>query len=863
MPTHLLLFSRLPLENGSRLAGYEILAPLGSGGMGEVYRALDSKIGREVALKILPDSLLDNQDRLARFQREAQSAGALNHPNLMTIHELGFDNGRYFIVSELLDGTTLRDRMSGGPLSARRAIEYAAQIAEGLAAAHEQGVVHRDLKPENLFVTREGRVKILDFGLAKVTIPSADGLTDAKTAQQVPGTDPGTVLGTVGYMSPEQVRGESVDGRSDIFALGAILYEMVSGQRAFHGSSSVDTLHAILHADPKELASVSNAVPPALSRIVDHCLEKDAKARFQSARDLAFDLNAVSGSSTELIAPLRTARLPIAALWIVAILVTAFASWFLSRHTFHPGVPRFRRLTFQARPLGTAVFAPDQQSILTSSPGVHGPPDIFVSPIGSPEMRGLGLPGAQVLAVSRRGELAVLLNAHYIGSFITEGTLARVPFGGGAPREVMKDVSWADWTPSGDDLMIMHAAGGKTSIEMPIGTLLYEASGWLSTPRVSPDGQQVAFAAHPHNGSDDGSIVVVDSHRNATVVSPSYASVQGVAWTPDGKQIWYTASPEGSSRALYSTTPKGGTPRLLVNTPGTMTLHDISRGGRVLVSESTNRIRLFVRTPSDAADRELSWLDWSLLRDLSPDGKRILFDESGEGGGKGYAVYVRDTDGSPAVRLGDGVAMTFSHDGTSALVIRNQPEPPQVFSYPIGAGSIRQLTHDGLSHDFASWTPDGGSLLIRASDTKHRSGVYLQSIAEGIPRPVTPPNSGGFPFSSPDGRWVFARDEQSLAILYPLRSGDRPIPLPEMTRADAIAGWSPDAKQLLFVRRSENPARVFRLDLASHRLELRKQIPLPETLYGVNSFRMTSDERTYAYSVVSSASDYYLLDGVK
>ncbi len=846
----------MSLEIGTRLGGYEIVAPLGAGGMGEVYRARDARIGREVALKILPESLSDNEDRLTRFQREAQAAGGLNHPNLLTIHELGSENGRMFIVSELLDGTTLRERMSGGPLAPRRSIEYASQIAEGLAAAHEQGVVHRDLKPENIFVTRDGRVKILDFGLAKVTSSLPAGLTDARTAQHVAGTDPGTILGTAGYMSPEQVRGGAVDARSDIFALGAILYEMLSGRRAFHGTSSVDTLHAILHADPPELSSTSAHVPPALERIVNHCLEKDPERRFQSARDLAFDLGSVSSSSTELIAPKQRARMSSLPLWIAAILVAAIASWFVSRATLHRSVPRFQRLTFSSRPLSGAAFTTDQQSIVFASQRSVGSTEVFVAPIDSPEMRSIGLPGANVLSVSTRGELAVLLNARVLSFFIVAGTLARLPLGGGAPREVAKDVQWADWTPAGDDLLILRVVNGQSRIELPIGKVIYQSNGWIGTPKISPDGQSIALIEHPSQGDDGGYVVLIDRAHKAQTITPIYTSIQGLAWTPDSQQIWYTVAEQGNVNVLYGVS-RSSKPRLLIAAPGVLKIEAIARDGRALVSESSPHIKLFVPGPDGRQDRDLSWLDWSLLRDISSDGKRVLFDETGEGGGKTYSVYMRDVDGSPAVRLGDGGAMGFSPDGRSVIAIPPQPVPTQLFLYPTGAGQAQQLTHDSLNHNFAAWTPDGRSIVFQAGR------LYVQSVAGGSPRPISPNGVSGPVVVSPDGRWAYSRGPDGIARLYPLNRGPE-VKLPELAPNDIVAGWSSDSKEMFVVHRQENPAHIVRVDVATHRIRPWKEFPIPpESLTGVAAIRVTADGRAYAYSVITNSSDLYLLDHVE
>src|SRR5215471_7678066 len=281
---------------GAKLGPYEILAPIGAGGMGEVYRAKDPRLGREVAIKVLPPSFAQDADRLKRFEQEARAAGILNHPNITAVHDIGSHDGAPYIVTELLEGETLRARLSTGAVPARKAIDYAIQIAKGLAAAHEKGIVHRDLKPENLFLTRDGRVKILDFGLAKLKPETVEaGQTDLQT---VSGTQPGVVLGTMGYMSPEQVRGKPADARSDIFSLGTILYEMIAGRKAFRGDSAADTITAILSKEPPELSHTNKDVHPGLDRIVRHCLEKNPEERFESARDVAFDLEALSTVSS-------------------------------------------------------------------------------------------------------------------------------------------------------------------------------------------------------------------------------------------------------------------------------------------------------------------------------------------------------------------------------------------------------------------------------------------------------------------------------------------------------------------------------------------------------------------------------------
>src|SRR2546428_6565280 len=287
----------MPITAGTKLGRYEIRSPLGAGGMGEVYRARDEKLNREVAIKVLPATLSQNADRLRRFEQEAQAAGALNHPNILAVYDVGTHDGAPYVVSELLEGQSLKERLSDGPLAQRKTIDYAVQVAHGLADVHEKGIVHRDLNPDNLFITKDDRVKILDFGLAKLIEPVGEGVAQTEIATRKVQTDPGTVMGTVGYMSPEQVRGRHVDHRSDIFSFGAVLYEMLCGQRAFHGDSAVETLNAILKEEPPELTTTNRNIAPALERVVWHCLEKSPERRFQSATDVAFALESLSGSS--------------------------------------------------------------------------------------------------------------------------------------------------------------------------------------------------------------------------------------------------------------------------------------------------------------------------------------------------------------------------------------------------------------------------------------------------------------------------------------------------------------------------------------------------------------------------------------
>ena len=525
---------------GQKIGPYEIAGQIGAGGMGEVYKARDPRLGRDVAIKVLPPSFSSDPDRLQRFAQEARAAAALNHPNILAIFDIGEDKGAPYVVSELLEGETLRDRLRSGPLSTRKAIDFALQMAHGLAAAHEKGIVHRDLKPENLFITHDNRLKILDFGLAKLIHPEESSSSgDAPTMQVA--TDPGVVMGTVGYMSPEQVRGKPADHRSDIFSFGSILYEMVSGKRAFHGDSPADTMSAILKEDPPELAETGRNIPPALQRIVNHCLEKNPGQRFQSAGDVAFNLESLTEISTPSKVGLKPMDAPARRRWLVPslaalLLVAACAGTYLvARSAGTHEEPSFHRLTFRRGTIMAARFSPDGQTILYGAALEGKPVEIFTTRFDSTDSRPLGLEKTELLGISSRGELAVILNAHSTAAFVESGTMAKVPLAGGAPREVLDGVEWADWTPDGLDLAVARARSGRNVLEFPGDKVIYKPQGWVSHIRFSRDGNLLAFADHVPTG-DDGRVVVVDREGNPKVSSSFYSSIEGVAWSQEWKR---------------------------------------------------------------------------------------------------------------------------------------------------------------------------------------------------------------------------------------------------------------------------------------------------------------------------------------
>ena len=864
----------MTLAPGSRLGPYEIVSPLGAGGMGEVYRARDPRLDREVAVKVLPASFASDPDRLRRFEQEAKAAGALNHPNIMAVYDAGSHDGAPYVVSELLEGETLRAVLAGGPVSARRAIDYATQTARGLAAAHEKGIVHRDLKPENLFVTRDGRVKVLDFGLAKLTRPEGaiGPVTEAPTATA--GTEPGIVLGTIGYMSPEQVRGQPTDARSDIFTLGAILHEMLSGKRAFRGDTAADTMSAILREDPPDLSETNKGVPPGLERVARHCLEKNPEQRFQSARDLAFDLEALSGLSAprpQTPGPGVRRRIPSlasaagVALAVVAGVIVGHLLW----KTKPASPPSYHVLTYRRGTIWSARFAPDGQTIVyAASWDGSQKSELYSVRVEGPESLRLALPPGQVESISRAGEM-LLLNLPYDFSMGGErtGTLSQVPLSGNAPRELLEDVGDADWAPDGGALAVVRAPQRRYRLEFPVGKTIYETTGWISHPRVSPKGVSVAFLDHPVAGDDLGSLALVDRSGKKRTLSTPWASTQGVGWRPDGQEIWFTATQVGSSRALYGVTLSGHQ-RVVATAPGGMILQDVARDGRVLFIHGKERVGILGLLPGETKERDFSGLDWSSFPILSRDARAVVFTEQGEGAGPGYSVYLRKLDGSPAVRLGEGTAMAISPDGKWVLACLIRATPAQLALLPTGAGESRTFPKDAIDHAVgggpATFLPDGKRIAFVGREPGRPARVFVQDLVGGPARPVTQEGVEAF-LLSPDGKSVLARNQQAEFFRTPLEGGPS-LTIRGLEPTDWPIQWASDGRNV-FVRRTviELPARVYRVDTETGRREIWKEfMPAdPAGIEALEPYAISPDGGTIVFFYGRNLSELYLAEGIR
>jgi eukaryotic-like serine/threonine-protein kinase len=858
----------MALTSGTKLGPYEIIAPLGAGGMGEVYQARDTRLDRAVAIKILPTHLSDDPMRRQRFEREAKAVSRLNHPHICTLYDIGRQDDIDFIVMEYVEGVTLVARLEKGPLPTAEVLEYGIQLASALDKAHRNGVTHRDLKPGNIMLAKSG-TKLLDFGLAKAGLPMGAGATLTNAAAQAdPVTREGAVVGTVPYMSPEQVEGKEVDGRSDIFSLGAVLYEMVTGGRAFQGQSDFSVASAVLMKDPEPISTLQPLTPPALERTIRVCLAKDPDARWQSAGDLCKELRWIAeggsqiGTGMPLASKARRAIRPRIA-WILAAVFAAVAAAALLRASLagRGNEPlAFHQLNFRREAVFQAAFA-EKDTVVYSAATSGNTPQIFAVRPDYPEPKPLGPPGMQLLAVSSKGELAVLIGAKYVWYRLFTGTLARMPLDGGAPREVEEGVRQADWSPDGSQLAIIREVGGKDRLEYPIGKLLREVSGYMSDVRVSPRGDRIAYFEHPRKWDDRGSVNIVDLAGNNFVLSEGYWSERGLAWSPDGKEILFSASQSGGPYTVYAVTPAGRR-RVAYQAPGGLTIQDVARDGRWLATRLDYRYAAMVHTPGNFSgrdeDRDLSWLNTSHARALSQDGNSLLFAETGLG--TNYAVCLRKTDGSPVVRLGEGWPADLSADGKWALAVI-QTHPPQLVSYPTGAGETQQFRRGDIeNYVTAQWFRDGKRVLVGGNEPGKGTRFYVQE-AGGEARSVTTEGTRDGRLSA-DGTLVLAQGSEGKYFFYPIAGGE-PRPVLGLTDTDVLAQWSADGRSVLVYRRAEIPCRLERVDLATGRRTLFKEFA-PADRTGLLSMReifVTDDLQSYAYTAYYQVSSLFVSEG--
>ena len=866
------------LSPGTRLGPYEVVSPLGAGGMGEVYRAHDTRLGRDVAVKVLPEFLSSDGERLRRFESEARAVAALSHANILSLYDVGAHGSVRYLVTELLEGESLRLKLAGGALGLRRTTDYALQLAYGLAAAHDKGIIHRDLKPENIFISRDGRLKILDFGLARQEVAHADAAGSSAThAAAAPDTRTadGIVLGTVGYMSPEQVRGERADQRSDIFAFGTVLFEMLTGCRAFARGTSVETMTAILREEPSEIASTADRpVPPAYERIVRRCLEKDPEQRFQSARDLAFALEAVSGStstSAPAVSPPPAPRTWLRTLGVAAAAVLALAAAAFAIRLMGVGAQstpaRLQRVTYQRGYVKGARFTTDGTGVIYSAMWDGRPYEVFSARIGDRAARPLDLKDAMVVGVADDGDLLLLTKIRRIRTtnWMQAGTLARAPASGGAAREILDDVWDADISRDGRQMAVVRTPNGPHQLEYPVGHVLYTTNGYIDHPRISPDGRTVAFFDHPVFADSRGYVAVAGVDGKTRRLTEEHAGEDGLAWSPDGREIWFGGTVKGEQtqqRMVLAVTLQGKT-REVVQLPGDVTVMDIAPDGRLLLSHDEISSSLMVASPADAPERDVSVLGYASYGALSDDGKAVAFTESGAS--DDYLVYFRRLDDPYAVNLGDGSAMGITPDG-KYVVAQVPSQPTKIRILPTGAGEARTFDVAPVNVDryFVSWMPGDREFVFLGHEGVTAPHAYVAALSGGPARPLTrQPGAHFWNRVSPDGRYVLqgpgvAQNWNVSPELVDLKTGEvRPAPV---RKDDGLIDWDREGRHIYVVQEAEHETTLLKVDVATGERSLWKTIrPAdPAGVLSTSRFFVTPSGGAYTYTVTRVLSCLYV-----
>ncbi len=846
------------LTPGSRLGHYEIVSLLGIGGMGEVYRARDHKLHRDVAIKVLLPAVASDPDRLARFAREARILASLNHPNIAHVHAFDEIGSMHALVMEFVDGTTLADRIARGPLSICEALDVARQIALALEAAHEQGLVHRDLKPANIKLRSNGDIKVLDFGLAKLVESTADGDISRKELAQ---TRTGVVVGTAPYMSPEQVKARPVDRRSDMWAFGCVMFEALAGKRAFAADTAPEMLVQILEREP-DWHALPSETPASTFRLLRRCLEKDVRKRLDSAAVARIEIeDSLSDPSAHHLIPPDRARVK-RRLWtrlaVAALLVAVASSAFvLGQRNGTIAQPMFTQLTFPRGYVTNARFSPDGQIIYYSASVAGARPEVLMLQTTRPgvrESRALDIKQAVLASVSSINMLAVI-NPSLV--------LSEVPVVGGAPRPLLASIIAADWTSDGKTLAVARRVGGRMQVELPADNILYETSRYISYIRVSPRGNSVAFLEHPRANDDRGDLMLVDSDRRKVTLAGGFDSIQGLAWAPDREEIWFAGS-RGGVRALRAITLDGAAERVVLRAPGHLTLHDISADGKLLVDQPTRRRGIIGRAPDATGERELSWLDGSNIGDISADGRTLLFSETNTGGGPGYSVYLRTTDGELPVRLGDGIGLALSPNRQWALT--TTADSTGLFQLPTGVGSRRRVAIPDLECARALWLPSGREAVLISRDRKQGQGLraYVVNLESGHVRPITP---AGVPTTSdvalsPDGKRLAAPVPSGRVWLYPIDGVAEPKPLSEAERAYVPVAWRSDSRAI-YLRRGADPTGLYVHDLENGTTDLVREIGLADRTLNITDVRVAADGHAYFYGYFQLASELFLVEGVQ
>jgi Tol biopolymer transport system component len=833
------------LQEGMRLGPYEIVGLLGAGGMGKVYRARDTRLGRDVAIKMMADAT-KRPAAVRRFEIEARAAGSLSHPNVMSVYDVGVHEGAPFIVAELLKGKTLRELQGGRPLPVRTAIDLARQFAHGLAAAHERGLVHRDLKPENLFVSDNGRLKILDFGLAK---PSSSG--EVATASQSneswlnaagPDTATGAIVGTVGYMSPEQVRGAGADERSDIFSAGAVIHEMFTGQRLFQRATRAEVGLATTNEEAPELGP---PVPAEISRVVERCLRKKPEDRFQSGRDLAFALESRRASVRRALQPsaigafLRR-RWAIAG---VAVLAAAGTFAFVSRP--RPPEVSFHRMTFRPGRITGARFAPDGKTVVYSAAWQGKPEATYVTSLdNAAPFPFREIPDSNVYAISRDGELLLGLRPH-MGAMGLAHTLARAPMAGAAPREILDNVTDADWSPDGKSIAVAHVVADGTVLEYPIGHVLWHSGATLDNPRVSPGNDRVAVMQWSPGSSFSIWVVDRDGHRTQLA---DHVNDEGFAWGPGGKEIWFVRS--GELRAV----DLSGRQRLLANLFGTGFLLDVSRDGKVFLGREDSRSEIAISAAANGGQTEdASWLNETTLADMTPDGSVLLFRD-------GSDLYLRRAEAQLPILLGKLRSWRgLSPDGRQVLAVDGEA----LVALSVQKGAVHTIPLGGVVPLNAQFMPDGKGIVVAGGDETRAARLYRASLTDPpklLWDGVVSPQSW---LVSPDGTQIAAVLASGALTVIPSGGGTPRVVATSLRDVSPVSFL--DDKTLVMADPGKTPPALYKVNLTTGESAFWHTVS-PRDPSGVMRYYHFIGSRTgdkIAFDFYRQRSDLYLADGLR
>jgi len=828
---------------GETIGPYEVLSELGSGAMGIVYLAQDVRLGRKIALKFLPSQFTNDKDRLRRFQQEARAASALNHPNILTVYEVEQRDRLHYIATEFVDGVTLRQHMQAGQMSLEEVLTIAVQVASALQAAHAAGIAHRDIKPENIMIRSDGYIKVLDFGLAK--------LTENELSPASAETNPGVVMGTPRYMSPEQARGLEVDLRTDIFSLGTVIYELVTGKLPFEGETTSDVIAALIKDEPEPMLTSVPDLPAEFERVVSKALVKDRGLRYQTVGEFSSALQGLKDkiklgalvhtnddslnahtiktrTATVPQAKQKTDRVSLSKGWTLTIVLGLIVIvGVIAVLSFGPRSPSLKEritaessLTNRIGFVSAARFAPDGKRVVYSA-GFDGKPlELFYNNGEAAESRSAGIESASLKSVSRSGKIAVLVKFELNWSDGFNGILQILPAGGGHPETIIEGVDDAAFAPDGNTFAIVRSVYGEQQLEYPAGNVLYKSPGWMSYPRFSPKGDKIAFFEHPL-GDYSGSIAVFDlALRQKMDISTDWQALKGLAWHPKTGEIWFGGSKESKTGSINAVSLSGQLRMKLYAVPSQNSrVEDISDDGRMLIIQGTNQttmITLQGKSETEAVDSRFAW---STSADISADGKTLLFYQWGYEGRDGSdvsGVYLQRLGNFEPVKLGSGKALALSPDEKWALALQPTKTQPQLILLSTSGGQPRPLSNPGIrEYHYASFFPDGKQILFTGLEAGDEALIrsFVQDVSTGNVRSLTEEGTTALRIS-PDGKRVITLQPDRTFYITGLDGGE-PKEIPGLEPDDEPIQWSDDGRAVFVKAAGDFATKLYRVDLAT------------------------------------------------